>query len=84
MSDNKKSARRLAFASDLKKSSVHTILRKDLNLKPYKPQTCQDLKEGDQSKRLEFCLRIKEMIQNDEFDPGTIIFSDKSHIYLRS
>ena len=34
MSDNKQSVRRLAFASDLKKSSGYTILRKDLNLKP--------------------------------------------------
>ena len=29
--DNKKSVRRLAFASDMKKSSVHNILRKDLH-----------------------------------------------------
>ena len=81
--DNKKSIRRLAFASDMKKSSVHNILRKDLHLKPYKPQTCQELKEGDESKRLEFCLKIREMIQNDEVCPGNIIFSDESHVYLK-
>ena len=74
--DNKKSIRRLAFVSDMKKSSVHNILRKDLHLKPYKPKTCEELKEGDESKRLEFCLKIREMIQNDEVCPGNIIFSD--------
>ena len=37
--DNKKSIRRLAFASHMKKSSVHNILWKDLHLKrPTRPR----------------------------------------------
>ena len=34
------------------------------------------------SKRLAFCNRIEEMIQDNEFDAGDI-FSDKSHFYLK-
>ena len=34
-------------------------------------------------KRLAFCNWIEELIQND-FDPGQIIFSDESHVYLQS
>ena len=83
-SNKRLSIRRLALASDMKKSSVHRILRKDLSLKPYKPQTSQELKEGDKTKRLEFCLKIEEMIQNDELDTRNIIFSDESHVYLKS
>ena len=83
-SNKRLSIRRLALASDMKKSSVHRILRKDLSLKPYKPQTSQELKEGDKTKRLEFCLKIEEMIQNDEFYTWNIIFSDESHVYLKS
>ena len=82
-SNSKMSIRRIAFASSLKPTTVHNILKKELRLKPYKPQISQELKEGDDMKRLAFCNRIEEMIQND-FDPGQIIFSDESHVYLQS
>ena len=58
-------------------------MRKELRLKPYKPQISQELKEGDDIKRLAFCRRIERMIRNDGLDPGQILFSDESHIYLR-
>ena len=57
-SNNKMSVRRLAFATDIKKSSVHRILKKDLRLTPYKPQLSQELKEGDDEKILAFCVKI--------------------------
>ena len=82
-SNNKMSVRRLAFASDIKKSSVHRILKKDLRLKAYKPQLSQELKEGDDEKRLDFCRKVEELIQNYELDPSEIIFSDESHVYLK-
>ena len=82
-SNPKMSVRRLSFASCMKKSSVQTILRKDLRLKPYKPQISQELKEGDDIKRLAFCRKIERMIRNDELEPGNILFTDESHIYLR-
>ena len=81
--NNKMSVRRLAFATDIKKSSVHRILKKHLRLRAYKPRLSQKLKEGDDKKRLDFCQKIEELIQNDELDPSEIIFSDESHIYLK-
>ena len=83
-SNSKSSIRKISAASCVKKSSVHTILRNDLRLKPYKPRISQELKEGDDTKRLEFCNKIHEMIQDNEFDPGDIIFTDESHVYLQS
>ena len=77
------SVRRIAFASGVKKSSAHSILRKDLCLKPYKPQNSQELKEGDDIRRLAFWNRIEDMIQDNDFDPGDIIFSDESHVYVK-
>ena len=82
-SNSKMSIRRISSASSLKPSTVRRIMKMDLRLKPYKPQISQELKEGDDMKRLAFCNRIEEMIQND-FDPGQIIFSDESHVYLHS
>ena len=66
-SNSKTSVRKISAASCLKKSSVHRILKRDLCLKPYKPQISQELKEGDDIKRLEFCNKIQEMIQDNEF-----------------
>ena len=70
------------IAADLciNRESVRRILKKDLGLKSYKLQTSQQLS----LRRLEFCSRIKRMVEQREIDIGTIIFSDKSHIYFRS
>ena len=48
-------------------------------------QTSQQLSlsAGDRERRLEFCNRMKRMVEEREIDIGIIIFSDKSHIYLR-
>ena len=83
-SNCKTSIRRISSASGISQTSVHRIVKKDLRLKPYKPQISQELKEGDDTKRLDFCKRIEEMIHDNEFDPGDIIFSDESHVYLHS
>ena len=80
---SKMSVRRIASATGVKISSVYFILRKDLRLKLYKPQILQELKEGNNIKRLAFCNWIEEMMQDNDFDPGDIIFSDESHVYLK-
>ena len=51
-SNNKTSVRRLAIAAGTNKSSIHNILRKDLLLTPHRPQVSQNLKEGDDIKKL--------------------------------
>ena len=59
-SNSKMSIRRIAFASSLKPTTVHNILKKELRLKPYKPQISQELKEGDDMKRLRFATELKK------------------------
>ena len=53
-------------------------------MKPYKPQISQELKDVDDIKRLAFCQKIEEWIESGELDPMKIIFTDKSHVYLKS
>ena len=82
-SDCQISIRKIAAASNMKRTSVHNILKKDLGLKSYKPQVSQELMEGDDVKRLAFCNKIEQMMQ-EGLNPGDIIFSDESHVYLKS
>ena len=73
---------RISCATGLQKTSVHSILKKDLKFKPYKPRVTHELREGDDMRRLEFCNRIEQLVNDGELDVGDILFSDESHIYL--
>ena len=59
-------------------------MKKGLHLKPYKMQEAQELKEGVDESRLTFCLQVMDMIESEELNIGDIIFTDESHIYLKS
>ena len=50
----KRSVRRLSAENQVKKSTVHRILRKDLKKYPYKIQIKQKIKAADRQSRLEF------------------------------
>ena len=79
------SVRKIAAELGINRESVRIILKKDLGLKSYKFQTSQQLSlsAGDKERRLEFCNRMKRMVEQREIDIGTIIFSDESYMYLR-
>ena len=79
------SVRKIAAELGINRESVRIILEKGQGLKSYKFQTSQQLSlsAGDRERRLEFCNRIKRMVEQREIDIGTIIFSDESYIYLR-
>ena len=81
-SDENLAIPRLSSVANIRPTSLHTILRKDLGMKSYKPQIKQ--KDGDASKRLEFCMKVQQMVEEENFDVGAIIFSNESHIYLKS
>ena len=83
-SDCQISIRKIAAASKMKRTSVHNILEKDLGLKSYKPQVSQEFMEGDDVKRLAFCNKIEQMMQEEGLNPGDIIFSHESHVYMES
>lgn len=76
------SVTKIAAACGLTKPSVYRILKRDLQMKPYKPMVSQELKVGDDIKRLAFCKHIEELAESGELNPDDIIFSDESHIYL--
>ena len=78
------SLRKLVGQVGISIGSLHTIMKKDLGLKPYKMLEAQELKRGDQKKRWDFCKKVKGMISSKELDPGNIIFTDESHVYLTS
>lgn len=80
--DDMKSTRKLAAETRLKRTTVRTIIKKYLRLKSYKPQVNQLLSNTDFMKRLDFCQRIKEMVENGDIELDKIIFSDECHIYL--
>ena len=82
--DSRSSVRKLSAASGINKSSVHVILKCDLNLKPFKIQQAHEMKPGDDVKRLEFCRKIQHLSASGELNTEKIIFSDESHVYLRS
>jgi len=62
------------------RSSVHRILRYDLNLKPYTLSIMQHLKENDIESRLHFAHWVK----TNPAIVDLLWFSDESHFYLNS
>ena len=45
-------------------------------------QTCQQLSESDNERRLQFCYAVNEFTGTRQLDVNNIIISDESHIYL--
>ena len=71
--ESSQSVRRIAAELGINRESVRRILKKDLGLKSYKLQTSQQisLSAGDRERRLEFCNRVKRMVEQREIDIGT-------------
>jgi hypothetical protein len=61
---------------------VRKILRKRLQLYPYKLQLIQKLKPNDPAKRLAFCEEVLGMMERDEGLSKRIIFSDEATFHL--
>ena len=71
----KKSLRRCSQELGLSRSSVHRILKNDLQLYPYRIQIKQTLTQNDMAKRVEMCQWFEskiEVLQN-------VWFSDEAH-----
>ena len=78
----KKSVRRRSQQMDIKKSSVHRILTKDLHMNAYKIQLTQELKPNDHSERRNFAEWVLGMQQVDENFVSNLMFSDEAHLDL--
>lgn len=72
----KASVRDRADEISVSKSEVHRILRCN-KLKPYKPKFRHTLENGDDARRLEFCLWAGAKIMENPFFHHDILFSDE-------
>lgn len=76
---NMTSVRTIARRSGVSKSSVHRILRNQLECRPYKMKVMQELKETDYQKRLDF---VSDFTENFMEKLDFVIWSDEAYFYL--
>lgn len=76
---NCSSVRTIARRSDVSKSSVHRILRRKLQCRPYKMKVMQELNDSDFQKRLDF---VNDFTEHFIDDLDYVIWSDEAYFYL--
>ncbi|UYV81427.1 hypothetical protein LAZ67_20001160 [Cordylochernes scorpioides] len=76
-----KSTRRLSQELKIPRTSIQIML-KGLGYKPYIPKLIHALHEDDWDRRMEFCEKMLEMIQNDENLPNRIMWIDEAILKL--
>lgn len=76
------SQRRASVALDLSKSTIHRILRQNLQMRPFKIRVLQELSEEDFADRLTFCEDMLQRLTIDGTFLNRIMFSDEAHFYL--
>ena len=77
VNSSRKSIRRTSFETQIPKSSVWRIVRKRLQMKPHKLQFVQALKADNTRKRIQFCIDMKQELEEDQFDEK-LVFSDEA------
>ncbi len=77
------SVRRLAQETDTPKTTLHRILRNDLQLYLYKVQIAQEISASDKEKRFQFARWFQEKTLNDPTFLDKLITSDEAHFHLR-
>ena len=80
--DPKKSVRRRSQELRLKRQSLLNILRKDLNLFPYRIQMKQTLSPADIVKRVDMCRWFIEQLDVNPAFLDNVWFSDEAHFLL--
>ncbi|KAJ8951823.1 hypothetical protein NQ318_019797 [Aromia moschata] len=71
------SLRRRAIETEISKSHLQRIFNQNLIL-PFKPKFRHTLEEGDEAKRLDFCLEMGNRVLNDHED------EEVPHMHLRT
>lgn len=77
-----RSARRHSQALKIPRTTLRRIISEDLNMHPYKIQLTQELLPADRPKRLEFCVRMLDMLDQKLIDLEDVFFSDEAHFHL--
>ena len=75
------SIRRMSSETEISYGSVSNILN-SLCAHPYKPTYCQELKDGDDDRRLEFCQIMKQKLDHDKSFIRKMSFSDECNFHL--
>lgn len=75
------STRRRSTQLGIPRSSLRNILH-GLKLFPYKVQLVQELKPADLQPRIQYALRMQELVQNDHNFLQKLIMSDEAHFHL--
>lgn len=73
----KTSLRKRSEQINISKSEIHRVLKEN-KFQAYKPKKIHTLEEGDDARRLDFCLDIGERIVGDRQFYKNIIFSNES------
>jgi hypothetical protein len=76
--DPKMSLTRRSLELFIPKTSLQRILKKDLDLKPYRIRVCHALNEDDPGQRLYFTDKVIEKLNLDPMWLHTIVFSDEA------
>lgn len=76
------STRQLAQDAGISKGSVSTILRKN-RFHPYKMVILHKLKPEDYPKRIDFCTKYLDMLQNSHTIPFKVMWTDESIFTLK-
>lgn len=77
----RKSVRRASRELKIPEPTVRKILRKRLQLYPYKLQLVQKLQPDDPSKRLAFCEDLLSRMETDQGLSERVIFSDEATFF---
>lgn len=80
--DSKKSVRKIAAACSVSRTATHQILRKCLEMYPYKIQTQQPLPVLMKQERLIFANEMLNLIDGGIIDVNRIWFSDEAYFHL--
>jgi len=79
-SGGKESLRKIAAQVNVSHKSVHTALRKNLQLKPYKITRYHKIEDGDPEQRMMFCNWFVNNINDEDLD--FVFFSDEAWVHL--
>lgn len=77
-----RSVRDLVIRTGVKKTTVHKILRKTLNFKPWKPIRCHELKDNDYQKCYDFGETMLELRRQDPRFFSNIVWSDEASFHI--
>lgn len=78
------SSRKMSENTGIPRTSVLRILHKDIGAKVWKPKYSQELHDGDDDRRLQFCQRIKLEMDRDFTFLRKLTFSDECVFHLNA